>query len=80
MNNEELQSRREFFKNAAKAALPVVAAAVLANVPTMKTEASEAGQCNNWCTSCTGSCTGACTGACARSCSGSCSGGCKGYY
>ena len=31
--NEELQSRREFFKKAAKAALPVVGAVVMASLP-----------------------------------------------
>lgn len=76
--SEDLQSRREFFKSAAKAALPVIGAVVLSHLPLQEMEA--ANSCRNWCTSCTGSCTGACTGACARSCSGSCSGGCKGYY
>ena len=76
--NEEIQTRREFFKKAAKAALPVVGAVIASSLPLQTAEA--AWGCNNWCTSCTGSCTGACTGACARSCSGTCSGGCKGYY
>lgn len=31
--NEELQSRREFFKKAAKGALPIIAAAVMASAP-----------------------------------------------
>ena len=31
--NEELQSRREFFKKAAKGALPILGAMVLANAP-----------------------------------------------
>ena len=38
--NEELQSRREFFKQAAKAALPVVGAAIMASVPFVKSEAA----------------------------------------
>ena len=33
MNNEELQSRREFFKKAAKGALPIIAAVALASAP-----------------------------------------------
>lgn len=81
--NEELQSRREFFKQAAKAALPVVGAAIMASVPFVQSEAATGcygGGCTNICSGCTGTCTGACTGACARSCSGSCYGGCKGYY
>lgn len=81
--NEELQSRREFFKQAAKAALPVVGAAIMASVPFVKSEAATGctyGGCTNFCSGCSGSCTGACTASCARSCSGACSGGCKGYY
>ncbi|MGM9746302.1 MAG: hypothetical protein ACI30H_05030 [Paludibacteraceae bacterium] len=76
--NEELQSRREFFKQAAKAALPVVGAVVAANLPIIDAKAMTG--CNNWCSGCTGSCTGPCTGQCASSCSGGCQGGCKGYY
>ena len=38
--NEELQTRREFFKQAAKAALPVVGAAIMASVPFVKSEAA----------------------------------------
>ena len=81
--NEELQSRREFFKKAAKAALPVVGAVVAASLPLKQIEAATGctyGGCSNFCSGCTGSCTGACTGACARSCSGTCSGGCRGYF
>ena len=33
--NEELQSRREFFKQAAKGALPVLGAILLANTPSI---------------------------------------------
>ena len=68
--NEELQSRREFFKKAAKAALPVVGAVVLSSIPFVKTEAAPVG-----CTysACTGSCTGSCSGSCASGCLGGCS-------
>ena len=82
-SSEELQSRREFFKKAAKAALPVVGAVVLSSLPVEQALAATGctyGGCTNYCSGCTGSCTGACTGACARSCSGGCSGGCRGYY
>ena len=37
--NEEIQSRREFFKKAAKVALPVVGAIALANLPIANAEA-----------------------------------------
>lgn len=86
--NEELQSRREFFKKAAKAALPVVGAVVLSSVPFVKAEAAKTG-CNNTCSmGCTSSCTGTCYGTCQtgcqqgcyfgcrNTCHGSCSGGC----
>lgn len=69
MNNEELQSRREFFKKAAKAALPVVAAVALASAPGTANAVEAMG--------CTGSCYGTCKYACGGHCSNNCSGGCK---
>ena len=87
--NEELQSRRQFFKKAAKATLPILGAIVLANVPLVSKAAQTSRGCENCykgcvggctgCTSCT-SCTG-CSGSCYLSCSscqGSCKGGCGG--
>ena len=57
--NEEIQSRREFFKNAAKGALPILGAVLLANAPVIARAAdSEAPM------GCTGTCTGACYGSC----------------
>ncbi|MBQ0154732.1 MAG: Cys-Xaa-Xaa-Xaa repeat radical SAM target protein [Bacteroidales bacterium] len=80
--NEELQSRREFFKKAAKAALPVIGAVVLADLPIV-THAAPSGcekqctaQCGMLCTGCWTGCTG-CTGTCSHSCEGGCKGGCK---
>ncbi len=82
-SNEELQSRREFFKKAAKAALPVVGAVVLSSLPIVKSEATtgcEAGcftGCSNGCQSgCKGFCYQSCFGGCQNTCHGSCSGGC----
>lgn len=74
--NEELQSRREFFKKAAKAALPVVGAVVLASMPSDIFAMNRTGcnGCSGACSSCTGNCTGACYGGCSGSCSGSCKG------
>ncbi len=69
--NEELKSRRDFFKKAAKSALPILGAVVLANSP-LVSKATESMM------SCNGSCSGSCKGACSSSCSGSCSGGCTG--
>lgn len=74
--NEELQSRREFFKSAAKAALPVLGAVVLGSLP-INVQATETG-CNFGCTSsCYGSCSGKCNIGCSGGCAGSC-GGCRG--
>lgn len=79
--DEELQSRRQFFKKAAKGVLPILGAIVLANAPVIAKAADEAsmgcsGYCKEGCgTSCTGSCTGGCVNTCARSCT-ACSNGC----
>lgn len=71
--NEELQSRRSFFKNAAKAALPILGAVVLAHVPLVAKAASSTG-CNS---ACTNSCSGMCLSGCSQSCYGGCSRGCS---
>lgn len=79
-SNEELQSRREFFKKAAKAALPVVGAVVLANLPTSVIHAmdTEENGCDYGCSgSCWSSCQSSCRGYCSSGCTGSCIGGCK---
>lgn len=81
--NEELQSRREFFKKAAKAALPVVGAVVLSSLPLLKAEAAPMGctgtcygMCHGSCKGCEYTCSGTCKHAC-ESCKYTCSGGCK---
>ena len=75
--NEELQSRREFFKKAAKAALPVIGAVVVASIPTMKAKAVPGcyGSCLN---ECDGSCNDSCYGSCRGGCNSSCTWGCRG--
>ncbi len=74
---EELQSRREFFKKAAKAALPVVGAIVLTQIPTIAQATPALGCTIDACTStCTGSCKGTCR-SCSAGCSKSCSRGCQ---
>ena len=70
---EELQSRREFFKKAAKSALPILGAIVLANAPVIANATEDAPMgCNYGCTTtCIGSCKGACSSCshgCARTC------------
>lgn len=87
-NNEELQSRREFFKKAAKGALPILAAVALSGAPSL-IKAAEldpmncSGSCSFGCgavcsTSCSGGCKGGCGGACSYSCQNTCSGACNG--
>lgn len=74
MNNEELQSRREFFKKAAKSALPILAAVMMAGIPNV-TSASNSGV---YCGGCKNDCTNGCRTGCHRSCGSSCGLGCKG--
>ena len=89
--NEELQSRREFFKKAAKAALPVVGAAVLSSIPLLQTKASTGcdgcwyscynscqQSCHGTCSSCNGQCASDCQNSCLGGCQGNCSGSCQG--
>lgn len=87
---EEIQSRREFFKEAAKKGLPIVAAAMLASTPLHNVQAATSctddgcrGGCLTTCTSgclntCLGSCKGSCYSTCKGTCSNTCSGGCRG--
>lgn len=78
--NEELQSRREFFKKAAKAALPVIGSVVMASLPNFM-QAAETGcglSCSNSCVAaCKNSCVGYCENTCHSTCQGSCKLGCQ---
>lgn len=81
--NEELQSRREFFKKAAKGVLPILGAVVLASNPVL-TKAGETPMgcssdgCSYTCnTSCARACRGTCNALCMNSCYKSCNGGSK---
>lgn len=71
--DEELQSRRGFFKKAAKGALPFLVGAALVAVSTV-TKASDVNDCNG---ACTGTCYGSCQG-CDKTCRGTCYGSCEG--
>lgn len=86
MNNEELQSRREFFKKAAKGALPILGAIVLANMPAVMQADAPAmgcgGSCRGYCseacaTTCNVGCKSGCKSSCGASCTNECKGGCK---
>ena len=74
--NEELQSRREFFKKAAKAALPVVGAVVMSSLPFAKAEAAKTGCDYNCSGSCYRQCDAHCQDSCYRSCYTSCDNSC----
>ena len=71
--NEGLQSRREFFKSAAKGALPILGAIVLANVPSIMSAASESPM---GCYGCSGTCKGSCQGSCHYGCNTGCKHSC----
>ena len=84
--NEELQSRREFFKRAAKGALPILGAIVLANAPqilkateknTMDCNYGCAGGCHTDCYGCLHTCMRTCADSCNYNCIGGCKGGCN---
>ena len=84
-NNEELQSRREFFKKAAKGALPILGAVMLASAPGIVKAAQRSPMgCQYGCQyTCSGSCAGRCLGcydgctyACMKDCTNSCNGSC----
>ena len=71
MNNEELQTRRQFFKKAAKGALPILAAVALASAPAIVNAAE-----SEYCT-CKGNCSGTCEGTCRTQCIHDCNYTCK---
>lgn len=86
--NGELQTRREFFKNAVKKTLPVIGVMALASIPeTIKAACSAPMGCNSTCQlACAADCRSGCRGKCAdhcqkscstSSCTGSCRGGCE---
>lgn len=62
-NQEELQSRRQFFKQATKAAIPVLAIIATTVIPTNMIASQRI------CESCTGVCTG-CQYGCQNTCKG----------
>lgn len=78
---EEIQSRREFFKNAAKGVLPILGAMLLAGSPAIVKAASKVPMgcsddgCSYTCsTSCQSECRGYCKYGCSNTCKGTCSG------
>ena len=86
MKKKNVQSRREFFKNAAKGALPILAGILFANIPSvlkasnhpMGCEYGCSGGCENGCGGCANSCMGTCEWTCSGTCKEYCTGGCQG--
>lgn len=78
--NDELQSRRDFFKKAAKGVLPILGAVVLANIPSfVKATKPQKTGCESSCyNTCAGRCTDSCSG-CGGVCQTGCMNTCKGY-
>ena len=81
--NKDLQGRREFFKQAAKKALPILGAVALMSNPVIaKAVEKEPMGCNTacsyGCTGCYGDCYGSCNDKCQGTCKGDCLGSCKG--
>lgn len=78
-NPEETQSRREFFKVAAKKTLPIIGAvALLSNPMIAKAVEKETTNCRN---ACADDCAGRCEGSCYSTCKGTCDISClKGCY
>ena len=74
--NEELQSRREFFKSAAKAALPVLAVAAFGTTLLTSCDENQPSTSSNGCNGCSGSCSSSCSGGCEGGCSGGCDDNC----
>lgn len=69
--SKELQSRRAFFKNAAKAALPVLGAVVLSQLPVDAMATSGCSVCSNSCRyGCDTGCQSTCIGGCKTNCKG----------
>lgn len=82
-NNEELQSRRQFFKKTAEKALPILGIALFGSAlltSCEKDEPSSGGGSSSGCgNSCSGSCDDSCSGNCESDCAWGCSYDCRGH-
>jgi len=74
LKKEALQSRREFFKKAAKSALPILGAVVLANTSSIVQAANESPMGCSY--NCSSTCQGTCYGTCRTGCQSTCYHGC----
>lgn len=76
MNEEELQSRREFFKNAAKSALPMFAIAAFGPSLLSSCEKEDSKSSSSKSSSSSSGCGKSCSGSCDGDCAGDCDDGC----
>lgn len=76
--NEELQSRREFFKKVAKGALPILGAIVMAQMPELSKAMTKNDEVGCYCYGCVGGCQGECLYTCRTSCYNTCNNTCTG--
>ena len=74
--NKEIQSRRDFFKMAAKSALPILGAVLLANAPTIVRASNKN---STYCEHCNSNCTNGCRTGCHHGCGNNCYLNCEGY-
>ncbi|MBR0182489.1 MAG: Cys-Xaa-Xaa-Xaa repeat radical SAM target protein [Bacteroidaceae bacterium] len=72
-NKEELSSRRDFFKSAAKGILPILGGIVLVNASAVAKAAETPMGCSY---TCSGTCQGTCGGTCRNGCQSTCYHGC----
>lgn len=68
----ELENRREFFKEAARISLPILGMAMIAAVTPNVLQS-----CKKPSTNCMNGCAGSCSNSCSGSCSTECTDGCK---
>ena len=71
-SNEEVLSRRGFFKKAAKGALPFIGIFTVSNIITLAQDNAKSEQTGCQESSCFASCRGTCSGTCMRTCRGTC--------
>lgn len=72
---EELQTRREFFKEASRKALPLLALTAIGSTILASCEKESTSTSSRVSSSSSSGCKG-CSGSCSSSCSGDCDGGC----
>lgn len=76
--NEELQSRRDFFKKTAQRALPFLGVMAFGSLLTSCELWEDDNNSSSGCKGCSGSCDSSCSGSCDEDCTDICAFGCTG--